>query len=78
MENAVTVISPEYVASDDTRRRIVVSGILFTWVIISWCILKGDPANSLHTSALAWSFTTNMVLTFAYSFGTMVQDYFKK
>lgn len=78
MENAVTVISPEYVASDDTRRRIVVSGILCTWAIIAWCILQGDPANSLHTSALAWCFTTNIVLTFAYSFGTMAQDYFKK
>ena len=78
MENTVTEIAPEYVASSQTRRRIVVSGILCTWAIIAWCILKGDPANSLHTSALAWSFTTNMVFTFAYSFGTMIQDYFKK
>lgn len=78
MENTVTEIPPEYVASSQTRRRIVVSGLFFTWGIIIWCILKGDPDNSLHTSALAWSFTTNMVLTFAYSFGTMVQNYFKK
>lgn len=78
MENIVTEISSEYVASSQTRRRIVVSGLFFTWAIIVWCIAKGDPNNSLHTSAMAWAFSTNILLTFAYSFGTIVRDYFKK
>lgn len=78
MESSMTEINAQYVASSTTRRRIVVLGLFTTWGIIVWCLLRGNPENSLHTSALAWSFTTNMVLTFAYSFGTMVQDYFKK
>lgn len=78
MENTVNEISSEYVASSQTRRRIVVSGLFFTWVIIIWLIYKGSPTNSLHESALAWAFGTNIVLTLAYSFGTLVKDYFKK
>lgn len=55
MENTVNEISSEYVASSQTRRRIVVSGLFFTWVIIIWLIYKGSPTNSLHESALAWA-----------------------
>lgn len=73
-----TEISTEYVASSTTRRRIVVSSLLFSWGLILWIVLKGVPDNSLHSSALAWSYSYNVLVLFAYSFGTVIQDYFKK
>ena len=74
----MTDISSEYVASSPTRRRIVVSSLLFSWGLILWLVMKGNPDNSLHTSSLAWSYTYNTVVLFAYTFGTMINDYFKK
>ena len=71
-------LNPQYVASSQTRRRIVVSSLVFSWALILWILLYGSDDNSLHTSALAWSYTYNMVILFAYSFGELIQDYFKK
>jgi hypothetical protein len=71
-------ISQEYVASATTRRRIVVTSLLISWGFIAWLILRGNPANSLHESALAWSYAYNILVLFAYSFGTIIKDYFKK
>lgn len=78
MSEEVARIESEYVASTSTRRRIVVTSLLFTWVLIGLLVWKGDPANSLHTSALAWGFVANMVVLFAYSFGIVIQKYFSK
>lgn len=33
-----------------------VGSLLFNAGIILFCLLKGEPANSLHSSALAWAF----------------------
>ena len=74
----VTRIESEYVASTTTRRRIVVSSLLFTWALIGLLVWNGDPSNSLHTSALAWGFVANMAVLFAYSFGIVIQKYFSK
>jgi hypothetical protein len=71
-------IPQEYVASATTRRRIVVTSLLISWGFIAWLILRGNPANSLHESALAWSYAYNILVLFAYSFGTIIKDYFKK
>lgn len=71
-------ISTDYVASDTTRRRIVVTSLLVSWGFITWIIFKGSPTNSLHESALAWSYGYNILVLFAYSFGTVVENYFKK
>ena len=78
MSEEVTRIESEYVASTTTRRRIVVSSLLFTWALIGLIVWRGDPANSLHSSALAWGFVANMVVLFAYSFGIVIQKYFSK
>ena len=78
MTEEVTRIESEYVASTTTRRRIAVSSLLFTWALIGLIVWKGDPANSLHSSALAWGFVANMVVLFAYSFGIVIQKYFTK
>lgn len=74
----ITELDKEYVASTTTRRRIVVSSLLFTWTLIGLLVWQGDPANSLHSSALAWSFVANMAVLFAYSFGIVIQKYFSK
>lgn len=81
-EPELVEVREEYVASDKTRRRIVVSGLLFTWATILWVVLYGSPTNSLHESALAWSFMANLAIMFAYSFGTLLTSalgkYFNK
>ncbi len=76
MTEEVTRLDSEYVASSTTRRRIVVTGLLFTWALIGLIVYAGDPANSLHSSALAWAFVTNVLIMFAYSFGIVVNKYF--
>lgn len=74
----ITELDKEYVASTTTRRRIVVTSLLFTWALIGLIVGYGDPNNSLHSSALAWGFVANMAVLFAYSFGIIVQKYFSK
>lgn len=74
----ITELDKEYVASNTTRRRIVVTSLLFTWALIGLIVWQGDPNNSLHSSALAWSFVANMAVLFAYSFGIVIQKYFSK
>ncbi len=73
-----TELDKEYVASTTTRRRIVVTSLLFTWALIGLIVWQGDPNNSLHSSALAWGFVANMAVLFAYSFGIVIQKYFSK
>ena len=74
----ITELDKEYVASNTTRRRIVVTSLLFTWALIGLIVWQGDPNNSLHSSALAWGFVANMAVLFAYSFGIVIQKYFSK
>lgn len=78
MSDEITKIDSDYVASVTTRRRIVVTSLLFTWALIGLIVWKGDASNSLHASALAWGFVANMAVLFAYSFGIVVQRYFSK
>lgn len=68
-------ISADYVASNKTRRTIVVISLLFTYALIVYLVFKGSHTNSLHESALAWAFGTNILVMFAYSFGTLVSKY---
>lgn len=77
-EVSTQTVNTEYVASVATRRRIVITSLLFTWSLIVAIVWEGDPKNSLHTSALAWAFVTNVAVLFAYSFGVIVQKYFTK
>ncbi len=77
-ESDVIRVETEYVASTTTRRRIVVASLLFTWALIASIVWYGEPTNSLHSSALAWSFVANLAVLFAYSFGIVIQKYFTK
>lgn len=47
-------------------RIFVITYLLCCWTIIGYVIGWGDPDNSLHTSALAWSFGTSFATLFAY------------
>lgn len=73
-----TTVQPEFVASSRTRRNIVLASLIYSWVVIVVLLSTGEPTNSLHTSALAWAFATNMAVLFAYSFGTIITSFFKK
>lgn len=37
--------------------------------LIAYIVVAGDPANSLHQSALAWSFTLSGAMLGGYLFG---------
>lgn len=58
-----------------TRRNIVIGVLLFSWALITWIVLKGDPANTLHQSAMAWSFATSIGVIFAYVFGAVLDNW---
>lgn len=73
-----TKLEPEYVASVGTRRSIAITSLLFTWSVITYILIYGDSFNSLHSSALAWAFATNILVMFAYAFGTVLTKYISR
>ncbi len=56
------------------RKRLVVITLVFCALTIGYVVGWGDPANSLHTSALAWSFGTAVATLFAYVFGAVADN----
>lgn len=38
--------------------------------IIVGCLLSGDPANSLHTSAMSWAFATDILILAGFGIGS--------
>jgi hypothetical protein len=50
----------------------VTSGLFFA-AVITWIILYGKPENSLHASALSWSFTALLGLLVSVGFSEIVQ-----
>ena len=61
--------------SKNTRRNIVVVTLLIMWAMIWYVLINGDPANSLHQSALSWAFITSIGVIFAYVFGAVVDNW---
>lgn len=57
------------------RKNIIVATLLFCWSLIVWLIADGKPDNSLHTSALAWAFGTSIMVTMAYVFGAVADNF---
>lgn len=55
--------------SYQVKKNIVVFSLLFTWILIAYLILVGNPANSLHQSALSWAFSFDIFVVAAYVFG---------
>ena len=58
-----------------TRKQIVVGTLLFCATVIGGVIWKGDPTNTLHTSALAWAFSTSVAVIMGYVFGAVYDNY---
>lgn len=58
-----------------TRRRIVIGTMVFCAAVIVGVLWKGDPANSLHVSALSWSYATFIGVVFAYVFGAVFDNW---
>lgn len=61
--------------SRKTRKQLVIATLLFCWTVIAWVVLYGDPINSLHQSAMAWSFASYIGVIFAYAFGAVIDNW---
>ncbi len=58
-----------YMPRRSTRRSIVYVTLSFCAVLSAYVIGWGDPANTLHTSALSWAFTLAGMTIGGYIFG---------
>lgn len=58
-----------------TRKQIVSATLLFCAAIIVGVVWKGDPTNTLHTSALAWAFSSSIAVVMGYVFGAVYDNY---
>ncbi len=62
-DEVVTVAVTEPVSFNNTWKAVITLGtFLFNGAIIVFSLWRGDPANSLHTSAQSWAFTTSLVI----------------
>lgn len=61
--------------SRKTRKGIVIYTLLFCSLLICLLLFKGTPGNTLHESALAWSFSVYAGVVFAYVFGAVIDTY---
>lgn len=71
----ITAIKGIPLPTRSTRRAIVVATILFTWLTISGVLIWGSGDNSLHQSAISWSYTSMLMVIFAYVFGAVSDNY---
>lgn len=58
-----------------TRKKFVIGTLVYCAIVIGWLIAYGDPGNSLHVSALAWSWGVGAATIFAYVFGAVVDNF---
>jgi len=76
MENAeIVTVNGLPLPTRRTRRAFVITTMLFCWAVIVYVVVWGNPANSLHTSALAWAFGTSTATLFAYVFGAVIDNW---
>lgn len=74
-ENFEMMVNGLPLPSRQTRRRIVYFTILACWSVIAFILTKGSDDNTLHTSALAWSYMLMASVIFAYVFGAVVDNF---
>ncbi len=67
----MTVVPDTHLPRRRTRRAIVVATLTFCSSIIIYVVVSGDPANSLHQSALSWAFTLCGATIGGYIFGAV-------
>lgn len=49
--------------------------LIVLFCIIGYIVIDGDPKNSLHTSALSWSFFSAITVLFMHLFAANVSEY---
>ena len=65
---ATATVTP--VSFNNTWKSVITLGtFLFNGGIIVFSLWKGDPANSLHTSAMSWAFTVDILILAALGIG---------
>ena len=60
-----------YMPRRRTRRRIVYATLLACAQLVLYVVVWGDPANTLHASALSWAFTLAGMTIGGYIFGAV-------
>jgi len=58
-----------------TRRNIVYATLIFCAAIIGYIVIWGAEENSLHQSALAWSFSLSGFVIASYVFGAVADNW---
>jgi hypothetical protein len=54
------------------RAGFTVCTFLFNAGIIVFCLLKGEPTNSLHSSAMSWAFFVDLTILAGLGIGSLV------
>jgi len=57
---------------------IIIVVLIYNGLLSAAVVMWGDPANSLHTSALAWSFATGAAILAGLGFGSVVPLFLNK
>lgn len=57
------------------RKEITVGTLLFNAFIIVQVVFNGSATNTLHESALSWSYTSSLVLIMGYVFGAVMDNF---
>jgi hypothetical protein len=58
-----------------TRKEITVGALLFNAFIIVQVVFNGSATNTLHESALSWSYTSSLILIMGYVFGAVMDNF---
>ena len=62
----------------ETKRSFAIAALVFSFMVISYVTVVGDPANSLHQSALSWGFTMGMFVMGAYAFSASYDNFVER
>ncbi len=73
--NDVVTVNGIPLPSSGTRVWFSAITVAFCFLIISLVTWMGDPTNTLHTSALAWAFSTTIFVLGGFIFGAVYDNY---
>jgi len=71
----ITFVNGLPIPTRTTRKQLVIGTLIFCASMIAYVVIKGEPTNSLHSSALAWSYTLMGATLFAYVFGAIMDNF---
>jgi len=78
MTNEVTEVAKDTAPSRETKRSFAIVALVFSFGIISYVTVVGDPGNTLHQSALSWGFTMAMFVMGAYAFSASYDKFVER